>query len=132
MISGEVNSMLDAVLSLEVLPESGDGQSIDAVVDTGFSGYLTLSPQQIESLKLTWLYRQQGQLADGSLHTFDVFEATVLWDGEPRNIEVEAAAIEPLIGMALLERHELKIAVMKGGSVEITALNTARDQRREQ
>jgi hypothetical protein len=51
---------------------------------------------------LTWLGREQGTLADGSVDLFDVYRATVIWDGQPRLVEVEAADVDALVGMALL------------------------------
>jgi predicted aspartyl protease len=68
------------------------------------------------------LCRQQGQLADGSVLAFDVYVATVDWHGQPRNVEVEAADAQPLLGMGLMQGSELRIQIMLGGSVIITEL----------
>jgi clan AA aspartic protease len=97
-------------------------RQIDAVVDTGFTGYLTLRPAIITALQLTWLGREQGTLADGSVDLFDVYRATVIWDGQRRRVQVEAADVDPLVGMALLERHSLNIEVVSGGAVSIKPL----------
>jgi hypothetical protein len=43
-------------------------------------------------------------------------------NGEWRSIEVEVADAEPLVGMALLERNALNIAVKPGGAVSIEPL----------
>ena len=61
-------------------------------------------------------------LADGRVEYFDVYIATVLWDSQPRPVEVEAADTEPLVGMSLLEHHALRIDILNGGIVTITAL----------
>lgn len=53
MIVGSVNANSEAVMRLEVRGSEKQGQSITAVVDTGFNGSLTLSPAQTESLGLT-------------------------------------------------------------------------------
>jgi len=45
--------------------------------------------------------------------------AKVDWDGQPRNVEVEAADAQPLIGMALMQDSELRVHVMPGGPVTI-------------
>jgi clan AA aspartic protease len=122
MIRGSVSSDLEAILKLHLLGERGTEEEIEAVIDTGFNGFLTLPMSVIDKLSLSWLYRQQGELADGSLHVFDVFEATVIWSDASRSIEVEAAETEPLLGMALLQGHELRISVAEGGSVSIESL----------
>jgi predicted aspartyl protease len=76
MISGTVTDFLDATIPLAVLGANGQPQRIEAVLDTGFSGFLTLPLAIIESLQLPWMYRQRGMLADGQFHPFDVYAAT--------------------------------------------------------
>ena len=122
MISGSVSELLDAILSLLVRGGDGPLQQIEAVIDTGFSGELTLPPSLVESLGLPWLCRQEGLLADGQLHTFDVYAATVVWGGEERTVEVESADIEPLVGMSPLAGNQLSIEVRSGGDVSIEPL----------
>ena len=53
--------------------------------------------------------------------TFDVHDATVLWDGQPRHIKADATGSTPLVGMLLLDRHNLNIEVERGGLVAIEA-----------
>jgi clan AA aspartic protease len=122
MITGSVNSELEARISLMVVGAESRQQQVDAVVDTGFTGYLTLQPSIIAALQLTWLGREQGVLADGSLDLFDVYRATVNWGGQPRPVEVEAIDADALVGMALLERHSLQIDVVDAGTVTIKPL----------
>ena len=53
--------------------------------------------------------------------TFDVYDVAVLWDGQPRYVLADAAAATPLVGMMLLDRHNLNIEVESGGRVVIQA-----------
>jgi Fe2+ transport system protein FeoA len=53
---------------------------------------------------------------------FNVFEASVIWDGQMRSIEINESEAEPLVGMGLLEGYELNIQGVAGGSVTIKAL----------
>ncbi len=122
MINGVVNTDREALIRLVALGEGGQQQEIDAIIDTGFTGFLTLPPALIMTLGLPWLCRQPGILADGSVGFFDVYVGTVMWDGRPRTVEVEAADTEPLVGMSLLENHSLHIDVRSGGAVSIAAL----------
>jgi clan AA aspartic protease len=101
---------------------AGREQTLEAVVDTGFSGSLTLPPAVIARLGLLWRTRGSATLANGSVDQFDIYAATVLWDGAPRNILVEAADTDPLVGMRLLHRHDLRMQVIEGGTVTIEAL----------
>jgi len=100
MITGAVNSALEATLRLMIQGPGGPAVPVEAVIDTGFRGFLTLPPSLAASLDLPWLCRQQGMLADGSLHVFDAYSATVLWDGNWRTVETEAVDARPLVGMA--------------------------------
>src|SRR5262249_37675822 len=122
MITGTVTADLEATLQLEVLGRTGQSQQVRVVIDTGFSGFLTLTPAVIASLGRPRLGLEQGVLADGSTQLFEVFRAEVIWDGQPRMVEVDAADTQPLLGMTLLAGHELKIQAVSGGVVTITAL----------
>jgi clan AA aspartic protease len=122
MIAGMVNANREATIRLLVRGPQGYQQEIEAIIDTGFTGFLTLPPLLITTLGLAWLCRQPGILADGRVEYFDVYVATVIWDSQPRTVEVEAADTEPLVGMSLLEHHAVRIDVLNGGMVTITAL----------
>src|SRR5262249_21672179 len=99
LITGAVNANLEARLQLVVQTASGQSETIEAVSDTGFNGFLTLPPALIGMLSFPWLCHTQGYLADGSVHDFDVYGATILWDGHLRTVETEAVDAQPLVGM---------------------------------
>ena len=122
MISGTVSDILEPRCSLTLQGPTGTSYTVDGVVDTGFNGFLTLSPPLIAMLQLPVLYRQRGMLADGTMHTFDVHEAAVQWNGQLRAIEVEAVDNDPLIGLELLRRHKLTIEVVEGGRITIVPM----------
>ena len=94
---------------------------IEAVIDTGFTGFLTLPPAVMTDLRLRYRGRGWATLADGSEVPFDVYGVTVHWDGLPRHIEVDEADSTPLVGMRLLDSHNLNIEVVDGGRVVIQA-----------
>jgi clan AA aspartic protease len=122
MISGYVNTDREAIVQLVVLGENKQNKGIKAVIDTGYTGFLTLPSATITTLGLTWYMQQEGILGDGSLCMFNVYEASVIWDGEVRSIEINESEADPLIGMGLLEGYELKIQGIPGGLVTITSL----------
>jgi clan AA aspartic protease len=116
---GVVNANLEAVVELSVLSSTGADATIDCVIDTGFSGFLTLPRAIIQSLGLPWIAREEGVLADGSVIPFDVYRAVLTWEGQARTIEVQCAEAAPLLGMAMLENHAISISVRVGGEVVI-------------
>lgn len=119
-MTGTVNAILQPLLRLTVLDAAGRPHDVETVIDTGFNGSLTLPPALIAMLGLPWLCRQQGQLADGTVLTFDVHVATVDWNGTPRQVTVEATDAQPLAGMSLMLGSELRVQVAVGGAVTIT------------
>lgn len=122
MMTGTVNADLEPLFKIAVCDVGGQRHDVEAVIDTGFNGFLTLPTALIAALGLPWLCRQQGQLADGSILTFDVYVATVDWHGQSLSIEVEAADTQPLLGTALLHGSELRVEVRPNGSVTIVPI----------
>ncbi len=119
MIEGVVNANLEAIVILPLRGPSGQTQEVEAVVDTGFNGYLTLPPMMMEDLELPVVGDGEAVLADGSEAAFDVYGVTVLWDGQPMYVETGAVGVDPLVGMALLDGHNLNIDIESGGRVVI-------------
>lgn len=121
-LTGVVTARREAILRLEVL---GAGSSeawrteIEAVVDTGFTGYLALPGAIVEELELPAQRRSEAILADGSIVALEVHRAKVLWEGEERDAEVLALEGDPLVGMSLLYGHEVRLRVVEGGSVVV-------------
>ena len=121
MIVGTVNQNYEAVISLVMRGPTGSSRKVDAVIDTGFSGFLTLPFPIIVSLSLRWRGEAQDFLGDGRRHQFDVYSATVEWDGRDRHVEIDVAETSPLVGMGLLAGHDLHIQAVTGGKVSIEA-----------
>ncbi|WP_317615853.1 clan AA aspartic protease [Phormidesmis priestleyi] len=95
---------------------------VNAVIDTGFTGFLSLSSAIIAELELPWSYRDRATLGDGSETLFDIYEASVIWDGQFREIEINSANTEPLLGMRMLRGYRLQVDTVEGGLVTIAAL----------
>ncbi len=123
MMMGSVNSRREAIIQFAVLGENNQRQAIKAVIDTGYTGFLTLPSAIITRLGLTWYMQEEGILGDGSLCLFNVFEATVIWDGQIKSIEVNESETDPLVDMGLLEGYELNIQGIAGGLVTIKSLS---------
>ena len=121
MIEGTVNAHLEAVVTLPIPGPTGQTREVDAVVDTGFNGYLVLPPTLVADLGLPVVGDGEAVLADGSEAAFDVYGVTTLWDGQERYVETGAVGVDPLVGMAMLDNHDLSIQVRNGGRVVIQA-----------
>ncbi|MEL6223318.1 MAG: clan AA aspartic protease [Cyanobacteria bacterium J06626_14] len=122
MMRGFVNSRCEATLTVLVGNTNGRSHKVDAVIDTGFSGYLTLPSAIIQSLKLSWSATDRVTLGDGSEALFDVYAATICWNGQHRDIDVAESETDPLIGMSLLYQCRLQIEAIAGGRVYVESI----------
>jgi clan AA aspartic protease len=120
MMQGFINQSCEAVLSI-VIKHNTTTELVDAVIDTGFSGFLTLPAEIIAALDLTWKGRDKATLGDGTRCIFDVYIATVIWDGQYREIDINESETNPLIGMKLLRGYDLRMRIIEGGTVVIEA-----------
>jgi clan AA aspartic protease len=124
MMNGVVDQNCEATIRLVVSNESKQTQVIDAVIDTGFTGFLTLPIAIINSLNLRLYSREEGTLGDGSTCIFDVYSGLVIWDGEYQYIDVNAAETDPLVGMSLLYGYRMQLDAIEGGTITIQALSS--------
>lgn len=123
-MNGRVNQNCEATIRFVVSNENEQRQVVDAVIDTGFTGFLTLPVAVIESLGLRLYSREEGTLGDGSTCIFDVYTGLVIWDGEYRYIDVNAAETDPLVGMSLLYGYRMQLDAIEGGIVTIQSLSS--------
>ncbi len=119
MIEGVVNAAYEPVITLALQGPLGQSREVEAVVDTGFNGFLTLPTALVSELGLPFVSIGRATLADGNEIAYEVYGVAVLWDGQPRDIEADAADTTPLVGMMLLDEHDLSIRVRDGGRVVI-------------
>ena len=122
-MQGLVNQNCEAIIRVTVGYGNSPKQMIKAVIDTGFTGYLSLPIFVINGLRLPWYFRDTGTLGDGSEAIFDMYKANVIWDGKAKVIDVAASEAEPLVGMSLLHGFKIQIEVIEGGIVTIEPLN---------
>lgn len=80
MISGVVHAD-EGRIRLKVSGSNGQELEIEAIVDSGYTSYLTLPPDVITTLGLSWQTMDTAMLADGSECIFSVYEGSIIWDG---------------------------------------------------
>ncbi len=101
MISGQVvalHILLPVQFRLPRLPDI----AIEFVVDTGFTGELTLPIGAIEKLELDYIESISANLATDEEVELSVYAALILWEGVEREVRVLATGRRPLLGTALL------------------------------
>ncbi len=117
--AGGVN-ILEAQVSISVAGRRREFKEVEAVVDTGFSSWLTLPEDIIRELDLTPYGSRRVELADGSVIETDTFSALAQWLGLSRPILIYKTDNDrPLLGTALLENYRLTVDMREEGLVTI-------------
>ena len=119
MIAGTVNDRYEPMVDLVVLGPDGQRREVQAVVDTGYNGFLQLPQPVIEELHLPYLNSTVAALANDQQVTLHTHQATVMWDGEPRTVRATASGSTPLVGMAMMDGSCLLVEVRPQGALRI-------------
>ena len=122
MIPGVVNDNLEAAVHLQVRGPGGWEQDTEAVIDTGFNGFLTVSSALARRLGLLRIGRSRVRLASGQEEVLDLYEIEVLWDDQWRAVETDAAETDALVGMSLAYGYSVYVEVIESGRVVIEPL----------
>jgi predicted aspartyl protease len=96
------------------------GQEFEAMIDTGFSGYLSLPLVRAFPLALTLFGTTQYELADGSMSPKLLAHGNIDHEGEITSglIALESNAnCGPLVGMDFLRQSKKMLLLGKGGVV---------------
>ena len=119
MISGQVTAKLDPIVTLFVEDGNGGQFPCDFIVDTAFTGEMSLPSAIIAAIGLRWTNTSMLVLGNGIPVNSDLYAATVIWDSQSRDVIVNAVETTPLIGVRLLEGHDLRIRFVPRGFVWI-------------
>jgi len=109
----------EAILPLTVIGRSGVRAEVEATVDTGFTGSLSLPLDIVRSLSAPFVGRGVAVLADGGTVEISYHRVRVLWHGCEIAVQVLVTEGGPLVGMTLLRGSVLTVAVSPGGEVTV-------------
>ena len=73
-----------ALLRLTVIGPEGARRGVEAVLDTGFTGFLTRPLDTVNALQLPLAGNRRVTLGDGTIVVLDVYLGAVIWDGRAR------------------------------------------------
>ena len=110
-MTGKVDEAGRALLTIEIKhPTTGETSKVIAWIDTGFTGHLVFSTQQIASLGLPIAGTGRAILADGREVEIKTYKCELEWFGQHKVVEViENEGQFPLLGVGLLQGHKLRI-----------------------
>ena len=126
MIRGRVSESRQARVIIDLIDGVGVHQPVEAVVDTGFTGYLTLPAETIGRIGLPSVGRRTFELANGDLFEFEAYLAEVSWHGRLRGVLTLKSGGVPLLGTALLWGSRITMNALAGGEVTIEELQAIR------
>jgi clan AA aspartic protease len=119
MMQGIVDQNCEAMIRLVVGDTRDRRLVIDALIDTGVTGFLTLPKSMVTQFGLSAYSREEGTLGDGSRRIFDIYSGVVIWEDQSIPIDINGSEATPLVGMGLLYGCQLKIDVVVGGKVTV-------------
>ena len=122
-IRGQVDARREAKVSLPVRDANGQFHPIEAVIDTGYDGCLTLPPDTIRLLQLTPSIPITVTLATGTRERLNTWRGQVLWHNRIRAIRVIESSGDCLLGMELLADSQLTIQVRVNGAALIEEMD---------
>lgn len=124
MIKGQVylrpdGSRLEARITIDIAGDDRLFRSVEAIIDTGFTGALSLPESAAHELGLRSARAERVTLADGRSIRANVHAARILWHGQPLDARVQTLGSYPIIGTAVLANCRLTIDWLDGGEVFI-------------
>lgn len=114
MIRGEITEDEEALIPIRLRGSNDDEVELQAVLDTGFNRFLTLSPTWIEALALPFLSTVPVRLGNKQMDEADVYQGRIFWNDQWRRVEIQDQESEelPLLGMAMLRGSFVTIRVV--------------------
>ncbi|MBI2503050.1 MAG: clan AA aspartic protease [Candidatus Latescibacteria bacterium] len=121
MAQGIVRKGYEITLSIDLLSQN-QRHPVEAVMDTGFNGYLTLPADTVQKLELKFAGNRRAILGDGRMVVFDVYLANVLWHGQGREVLAFQSEGGALLGMALLAGSRVTFDAVENGAMSVEPL----------
>jgi len=121
MMIGRFLPSREFAVELTLRDLEGEPTEVTAVVDTGFSGFLTVPFSVLKRLGLSQTDTEEATLADGSVLRFGVYEVTLDWDEDERTVPVYATESAALLGISMLLGSIGTFEFIDGGTVTIEA-----------
>ena len=106
---------------IEVMGAGGSSRKMEAIIDTGYNGYLQIPLSEAFPAGLVLVGIQKNAIADGSQMSVLVCEGTVCLDGVSVKAAIDVHLYSPiLVGTSLLkELNKTFVLDCKSGKVEL-------------
>ena len=115
MIEGYFGNEKQLFFEIELITTDGLNLPVDALFDTGFTGFMAINKQDLEGLNWSFIRKQRLRTAQGESR-FDIYSGKVILDNQEYEIPVYAGdeLTEILLGSAWLEFLPLVVNFQAG------------------
>ncbi|MGK7875424.1 MAG: aspartyl protease [Xenococcaceae cyanobacterium] len=110
MMQGFFGNKGELYFEIDLIAADRDVITINALLDTGFTDWLAMDAQDVESLGWSIVGKREMYTARGDAQ-FNLYEGTVVWDGQELTIPVLGGkqVTDVLIGLQWLETRRLVV-----------------------
>ncbi|HAG83384.1 MAG TPA: aspartyl protease [Cyanobacteria bacterium UBA11162] len=115
MIQGKFGEEDELFFEIELIAADGLELAVDALLDTGFSGWLAIDNQDLEGLDWVYVRKENMRLAQGEA-LLDIYLGKVRIDGQEFDIPVYVGVgvTEFLLGRQWLKTRRLVVDLPSG------------------
>lgn len=115
MILGRFGESDELFFEIQLITAEGLELSVEALLDTGFSGWLAINYQDLDGLDWSFLEQQIMGTAQGDFE-FEIYAGKMRIDGEEFDIPVHVGNGVPeiLIGRQWLKSRRLVVDILSG------------------
>jgi predicted aspartyl protease len=115
MIQGEFGSNDELFFEIDLIAADGSELLVDAMLDTGFSGWIVINAQDLDALDWLFVREDTLQMAQGNA-TFSIYVGKVRIDGQEFDIPAYAGEEVPeiLLGRQWLKTRRLVVDLPSG------------------
>ena len=115
MMEGIFGDQDELFFEISLIADNGLELPVDALLDTGFSGWLAMDIQDLEGLDWTYVDKETMRTAKGEFD-FDIYAGKVRIEGQEFDIPVHVGAGVPeiLIGRQWLKNRRLIVDISAG------------------
>jgi hypothetical protein len=108
MILGEVSSGIVPIVNFTLVGTDNLEEEFATEVDTRLNGVMSLQAFRINRLGFIWTGCEPMRLADGSKSFVNLYRGIVIWNGQPRLVNIAQTESSPLPGTELLLGNRLR------------------------
>jgi len=127
-IRGSLDSSRSPVVTIAVSAPSGPSTSFDAVIDTGFTGFVQVPEPHAQELGLTPRTASEMQYPDGRIESIPLAWGSVTLAGEvqDRFVHIQHGSDEVIVGVEFLRRFR-KTLVLSIADGTVLLIDTLAD-----